>query len=59
MKLTVQATFEIDITDWHLDSDETKADYYRNLKDDFYDYSVFMQHFNYDNFITAEVTIKK
>ena len=59
MKLIVQATFEIDVTDWHKDAEESRATYYKNLKNDFYDYSVFMPHFEYSNLSNVKVKLTK
>lgn len=59
MKLIVTTTFEIDVTDWHKDAEESKAAYYKNLVNDFYDYSVFMGHFDYQNLSNVKVKLTK
>lgn len=58
MKAIVTTTFEIDVTDWSKDEGLTKNQRIEKIKEDLHDFSVFMPHFEYENFKDVTVKIK-
>jgi len=58
MKAIVKAIFEINVSDWNKDENLTKKQRIKRIKEDLSDFSIFMSHFDYENFKKVDVKIK-
>ena len=57
MKAIITTTFEVDVDGWFDEDELTKEQRIKKLKEDLSDFSVFMQHFEYENLKDVNVKI--
>ena len=57
MTLTFRPTFEIDVTDWYEGERLSPREREKRLKEDFDDFSVFINHVSYQNLKGVEVKV--
>jgi len=57
LRLTFTPTFELDVTDWFEGERLTVQERRKKLKEDFSDFSVFMQHAEYRNLLDVTVQV--
>lgn len=58
MKAIFKPEFEIDVSEWYLGEGLTKKQRIKKIKEDLEDFSVFMLHAEYTNFIKVSVDLK-
>jgi len=57
MTLLFKPTFKVDVTDWYADERLTPQEREKRLREDFSDFSVFMQHAEYSALEGVDIQI--